>query len=111
MDLQHDGLTAFDRSPFLAVCQGTCHDLHGAPRSFSEGAAPMVNEHEYVDGTAIFTRDGDAAREFARRVRVGTAGINVPIPIAYDVAKRQPDAAPAPPGCLSKPMILPFADL
>jgi malonate-semialdehyde dehydrogenase (acetylating)/methylmalonate-semialdehyde dehydrogenase len=47
----------------------------------------MVNEHEYVNGTAIFTRDGDAPREFAHQVRVGTAGINVPIPIAYDVAK------------------------
>jgi len=81
------GLTASDCSPFLAVRQAICHDLHAAPRSFSGRAAPMVNEHEYVNGTAIFTRDGDAAREFTHQLRVGMAGSNVPNPIAYDVAK------------------------
>ena len=41
----------------------------------------LVNEHEYGNGTAIFTRDGDAAREFASRVQVGMVGVNVPIPV------------------------------
>ena len=46
-----------------------------------EQAATMINEHEYGNGTAIFTRDGDAAREFAHQIRVGMVGINVPIPV------------------------------
>jgi malonate-semialdehyde dehydrogenase (acetylating)/methylmalonate-semialdehyde dehydrogenase len=46
-----------------------------------ETAVKMVNEHEFGNGTAIFTRDGDAAREFANRIKVGMVGINVPIPV------------------------------
>ncbi|MGY6567417.1 MAG: CoA-acylating methylmalonate-semialdehyde dehydrogenase [Salinarimonas sp.] len=49
-------------------------------KSFHEGLA-LANEHEYGNGVAIFTRDGDAAREFAARVDVGMVGINVPIPV------------------------------
>ncbi len=44
-------------------------------------AARMVNDHEFGNGTAIFTRDGDAAREFAQSIQVGMVGINVPIPV------------------------------
>ena len=44
-------------------------------------AARMVNEHEYGNGTAIFTRDGDAARHFASTARIGMVGVNVPIPV------------------------------
>jgi malonate-semialdehyde dehydrogenase (acetylating)/methylmalonate-semialdehyde dehydrogenase len=44
-------------------------------------AAKMINEHEYGNGTAVFTRDGDAAREFAHQIQVGMVGINVPIPV------------------------------
>jgi len=44
-------------------------------------AAKWINEHEYGNGTAIFTRDGDAAREFAHQIKVGMVGINVPIPV------------------------------
>jgi malonate-semialdehyde dehydrogenase (acetylating)/methylmalonate-semialdehyde dehydrogenase len=44
-------------------------------------AARLINEHEYGNGTAIFTRDGDAAREFAHGIEVGMVGINVPIPV------------------------------
>ncbi|XRD86360.1 CoA-acylating methylmalonate-semialdehyde dehydrogenase [Dyella acidisoli] len=44
-------------------------------------ALKLVNEHEYGNGTAIFTRDGQVAREFAHRVQVGMIGINVPIPV------------------------------
>jgi malonate-semialdehyde dehydrogenase (acetylating)/methylmalonate-semialdehyde dehydrogenase len=44
-------------------------------------AADLVNSHEYGNGTAIFTRDGDTARTFADRIEVGMVGINVPIPV------------------------------
>ena len=44
-------------------------------------AVNMVNDHEYGNGTAIFTRDGDAARDFWARVRIGMVGVNVPIPV------------------------------
>ncbi len=44
-------------------------------------AVKMINEHEYGNGTAIFTRDGDAARHFASSIKVGMVGINVPIPV------------------------------
>ena len=46
-----------------------------------EEALRVTNEHEYGNGTAIFTRDGDAARDFASRVQVGMVGVNVPIPV------------------------------
>ena len=46
-----------------------------------EDALKLPNEHEYGNGVAIFTRDGDAARDFASRVQVGMVGINVPIPV------------------------------
>jgi malonate-semialdehyde dehydrogenase (acetylating)/methylmalonate-semialdehyde dehydrogenase len=41
----------------------------------------MINDHEYGNGTAIFTRDGDAARAFADSIEVGMVGVNVPIPV------------------------------
>ncbi len=44
-------------------------------------AANLVNSHEYGNGTAIFTRDGDTARAFADKIEVGMVGINVPIPV------------------------------
>ena len=46
-----------------------------------DSALKMVNDHEFGNGTAIFTRDGDAAREFSSKVRVGMVGVNVPIPV------------------------------
>ncbi|WP_411834490.1 CoA-acylating methylmalonate-semialdehyde dehydrogenase [Pseudoxanthomonas mexicana] len=46
-----------------------------------ESALELVNGHEYGNGTAVFTRDGGAAREFAHRVQAGMVGINVPIPV------------------------------
>ncbi|MBF6487578.1 CoA-acylating methylmalonate-semialdehyde dehydrogenase [Nocardia otitidiscaviarum] len=46
-----------------------------------EAALRLPNEHEYGNGVAIFTRDGDTARDFAARVQVGMVGINVPIPV------------------------------
>jgi malonate-semialdehyde dehydrogenase (acetylating) / methylmalonate-semialdehyde dehydrogenase len=44
-------------------------------------ALKLIDEHMYGNGTAIFTRDGHVAREFAHRVQVGMIGINVPIPV------------------------------
>jgi len=44
-------------------------------------AVDMVNDHEYGNGVAIFTRDGDAARDFASKIQIGMVGINVPIPV------------------------------
>ncbi|WP_011582631.1 MULTISPECIES: CoA-acylating methylmalonate-semialdehyde dehydrogenase [Chelativorans] len=46
-----------------------------------EEALRLPNDHEFGNGVAIFTRDGDAARDFAARVNVGMVGINVPIPV------------------------------
>ena len=57
--------------PVLAVVRAPDYDA----------AVRLVNEHEYGNGTAIFTRDGDAARSFANEVEIGMVGVNVPIPV------------------------------
>ena len=44
-------------------------------------AVELINSHDYGNGVACFTRDGNVAREFSRRVQVGMVGINVPIPV------------------------------
>src|SRR5712675_502806 len=44
-------------------------------------ALSLPSDHDYGNGVAIFTRDGDAARDFAAKVNVGMVGINVPIPV------------------------------
>jgi malonate-semialdehyde dehydrogenase (acetylating)/methylmalonate-semialdehyde dehydrogenase len=49
-------------------------------RSYAE-AVDVVGRHEYGNGVAVFTRDGDAARAFAHDVEVGMVGVNVPIPV------------------------------
>ena len=46
-----------------------------------ESALQLISEHEYGNGTSVFTRDGDTARDFALRVQAGMVGINVPIPV------------------------------
>jgi malonate-semialdehyde dehydrogenase (acetylating)/methylmalonate-semialdehyde dehydrogenase len=46
-----------------------------------DAAVKLINDHEYGNGTAIFTRDGDSAREFANNIEVGMVGVNVPIPV------------------------------
>ncbi|WP_417626078.1 CoA-acylating methylmalonate-semialdehyde dehydrogenase [Pararhodobacter aggregans] len=46
-----------------------------------EEAINLAISHEYGNGTAIFTRDGDTARDFANRINIGMVGINVPIPV------------------------------
>src|SRR6185312_6919857 len=49
-------------------------------KDYNEALA-LPSDHDYGNGVAIFTRDGDAARDFAARVNVGMVGINVPIPV------------------------------
>lgn len=49
-------------------------------KDFAE-AVQLVNEHEFGNGAAVFTSDGNVAREFARRVQIGMVGVNVPIPV------------------------------
>ncbi len=49
-------------------------------KDFAEALA-LVNAHEFGNGVACFTSDGNVAREFSRRVQVGMVGINVPIPV------------------------------
>ena len=46
-----------------------------------EEALGLCNDHEYGNGVAIFTRDGDTARDFVSKVQVGMVGVNVPIPV------------------------------
>ena len=49
-------------------------------KDFAE-AVDLVNEHEFGNGVACYTSDGNVAREFSRRIQVGMVGINVPIPV------------------------------
>jgi malonate-semialdehyde dehydrogenase (acetylating) / methylmalonate-semialdehyde dehydrogenase len=44
-------------------------------------AVDLINSHQYGNGVSLFTRDGNTAREFSRRVQVGMVGVNVPIPV------------------------------
>ncbi|MGZ5958159.1 MAG: aldehyde dehydrogenase family protein, partial [Myxococcaceae bacterium] len=44
-------------------------------------ALDLINEHEFGNGTALFTQDGHTAREFTRRVEVGMVGVNIPLPV------------------------------
>jgi len=44
-------------------------------------AVDLVNNHEYGNGTSIFTRDGDSARTFASKIKVGMVRVNIPIPV------------------------------
>lgn len=46
-----------------------------------EEAMQLINDHEYGNGTCIFTRDGEAARYFSNHIQVGMVGINVPLPV------------------------------
>jgi len=57
--------------PVLAVLRADSFDT----------AVDLINAHEFGNGAAIFTRDGDAARAFTNRVNIGMVGVNVPIPV------------------------------
>jgi malonate-semialdehyde dehydrogenase (acetylating) / methylmalonate-semialdehyde dehydrogenase len=78
------GATLFDRvTPEMRIYKeeifGPVLSVVRVP-SFDK-ALELVNDHEFGNGTAIFTRDGDAARAFASGVKCGMVGINVPIPV------------------------------
>ncbi len=49
-------------------------------KDFDE-ALNLINDHEFGNGTSIYTRDGDAGRTFANQIKVGMVGINIPIPV------------------------------
>lgn len=46
-----------------------------------EEAMQLINDHEYGNGTCIYTRDGEAARYFSDNIKVGMVGINIPLPV------------------------------
>ncbi|MFE7795988.1 CoA-acylating methylmalonate-semialdehyde dehydrogenase [Nocardia sp. NPDC057440] len=78
------GATLFDKvTPEMRIYQ---EEIFGPvvsvvrAKDYEEGLR-LADEHEYGNGVAIFTRDGDTARDFAARVQVGMVGINVPIPV------------------------------
>lgn len=73
--------------PVLVVARAKSYD----------DAADMINQHEFGNGTAIFTRDGDAAREFAHQIQVGMVGIDWPPRFRQWAILRAPQA-----GCLSR---------
>ncbi len=74
LDGVRPGISAYDDEIFGPVL--------GVARVASfDDAVALVNANPYGNGTAIFTRDGNAARQYARRVNVGMIGINVPIPV------------------------------
>ena len=68
------GMKVYDEEIFGPVLVVTRVDTY-------EEAVALVNKHQYGNGTAIFTRDGGAARQFQFEINVGMVGINVPIPV------------------------------
>lgn len=68
------GMKVYDDEIFGPVLAVTRVDTY-------EEAVDLINEHQYGNGTAIFTRDGGAARQFQFDINVGMVGINVPIPV------------------------------
>ncbi len=78
------GGTLFDHvTPDMKICQ---EEIFGPVLSCVRvpdfaSAVRLINDHEFGNGTSCFTRDGNVAREFARRIQVGMVGINVPIPV------------------------------
>ena len=68
------GMRVYDEEifgPVLSVVRASDYD----------DAVDLINNNPYANGTAIFTRDGDAARDFTARINVGMVGVNVPIPV------------------------------
>ena len=68
------GMRVYDDEIFGPVLAVTRVDTY-------EEAVALINAHQYGNGTAIFTRDGGAARQFQFDINVGMVGINVPIPV------------------------------
>ena len=74
IDNAKPGMKVYDEEIFGPVLVVTRVDTY-------EEAVALVNKHQYGNGTAIFTRDGGAARQFQFEINVGMVGINVPIPV------------------------------
>ena len=74
IDNAQPGMKVYDEEIFGPVLVVTRVDTY-------EEAVALVNKHQYGNGTAIFTRDGGAARQFQFEINVGMVGINVPIPV------------------------------
>ncbi len=82
------GGTLFDRvTPDMAIYRDEIFGpvLPVVRAADFDQALALVNDHEYGNGTAIFTRDGDVARTFANRVKAGMVGLNIaiPVPLAF----------------------------
>ncbi|HBS34217.1 MAG TPA: methylmalonate-semialdehyde dehydrogenase (CoA acylating) [Parvularcula sp.] len=74
LDRVRPGMCAYDEEIFGPVLSVVRADDY-------EAAVALIDNNPFANGTAIFTRDGDAARDFAARIKVGMVGINVPIPV------------------------------
>ncbi|WP_142846778.1 CoA-acylating methylmalonate-semialdehyde dehydrogenase [Telmatospirillum sp. J64-1] len=78
------GGTLFDRvSPDMTIYK---EEIFGPVLSVVraasyEEAVTLINRNPFGNGTALFTRDGDAARDFVSRIKIGMVGVNVPIPV------------------------------
>ena len=68
------GMASYDEEIFGPVLAVVRLDTY-------EQAVELINKHQFGNGTAIFTRDGGAARQFQYEIKVGMVGINVPIPV------------------------------
>ncbi|KRA98423.1 methylmalonate-semialdehyde dehydrogenase [Devosia sp. Root685] len=78
------GPTLFDRvTPDMDIYKEEIFGpvLSVVRRNNYEDALQLVMDNPYGNGTAIFTRDGDAARDFAARINIGMVGVNVPVPV------------------------------
>ncbi|MBB4303226.1 acyl-CoA reductase-like NAD-dependent aldehyde dehydrogenase [Rhodobium orientis] len=80
----HIGGSLFDRvTPEMAIWK---EEIFGPALSLArvpdyDAAVDLVSRHDYGNGVAVFTRDGDTARAFSRDIDVGMVGVNVPIPV------------------------------
>lgn len=78
------GGSLFDRvTPEMAIYRDEIFGpvLSMVRRDSYDDAVALIHGHDYANGTAIFTRDGDTARAFSQDIEVGMVGINVPIPV------------------------------
>ena len=79
------GPTLFDRvTPQMKIYKEEIFGpvlVVGARRQSTTRRSSSSTTHEFGNGAAIFTRDGDAARDFVQRVQIGMVGVNVPIPV------------------------------
>ena len=78
------GPTLFDRvTPQMKIYKDEIFGpvLSSVRAKTYDEALGLVNAHEFGNGAAIFTRDGNTARDFVQRVQIGMVGVNVPIPV------------------------------